>query len=71
MKSNGRRNVSFSIYDRHLEVVKRLAAQSQLTDSEIIRELIEAAANCEAVWEGPFLRLQRPKFKWESEGRYL
>ena len=71
MKQNGRRTLSVSVYDRHLEVVRRLATQAQLNESEIIRELIEAASNCSAEWEGPFLRLVKPKFLWEKEGRYL
>jgi len=70
-KQNGRLTVSVSMYQRHVDVIKRLATQAQLTESEIVRELIEVASNCSAEWEGPCLRLVKPKFLWEKEGRYL
>jgi len=72
-KQNGRRAVSHSLYDRHVEVQERLASESGLTDSEIIRALLELVSDCHAVWQGPFLKFERPKFRWgaKEEGRFL
>ena len=66
-----RKGVTVSLYARHIQVMDRLSKQSGLTPSEIVRELLEVASNCNAVFDGVFLRFQRPKFQWESQGRYL
>ena len=73
MKTNGRRPVTHSLTERHVEIEKRLAEEAGLTGSEIIRELLELASDCHAIWKGPFLKFERPKFRWgdKEEERFL
>jgi hypothetical protein len=73
MKNNGRRNPSYSLYDRDIAVIKRLASEAGLTDSEILRGIILAVSDCKATWSGPLLRFERPRFRWgdRGEGRFL
>jgi hypothetical protein len=73
MKSSGRCNQSFSLYTRHVDVLKRLAEQAGLTPSEILREIIEAVSDCHAAWSGCFLKFEKPNFRWgaDESGRYL
>ena len=66
-----RKGVTVSLYDRHIYAMRKLAKQAQVSDSEIIRELLELASNCDAIFDGVFLRFQRPKYQWEAQGRYL
>lgn len=73
MKANGRRNISHSLYDRHIAITRRLAKESGLSESEVIRELLETVSNCKAVWNGCFLKFERPRFQWgdDEATRYL
>jgi hypothetical protein len=73
MNGNGRQVLSASVKQQHKDAVKRLAQQAGITESELIREMIELVSDCTPVWQGLFLKFQRPKFRWgedESE-RYL
>jgi hypothetical protein len=69
MKLNGRRNISHSLYDRHIQINRRLAEESGLSESQIVRELLELVSNCHAVWNGCFLKFERPRFQWGEDER--
>ena len=66
-----RKSCSFSLYDRHIACLRKLSGQAQVSDSEIIRELLEVASSCTAIYDGIFLRFEKPRFRWEAEGRFL
>jgi hypothetical protein len=73
MDGNGRQILSASVKKQHKDVVKRVAEQAGITESELIRELIELVSNCKPIWSGPFLKFERPRFQWGADeaGRYL
>ena len=69
MERNGRQVLSVSVKHQHKDVAKRLAEQAGVTESEIIRELLELVSNCHAVWNGCFLKFERPRFQWGQDER--
>jgi hypothetical protein len=71
-KSNGRQVRSFSMYQHEVELLKRLAAQSGLNESEIIREVLSLISDCKITRdELGAIHFERPAFRQAAWGKYV
>jgi hypothetical protein len=59
-------NLSFTLKGRHHEIIKNLAMQANMNQSEILRLIIESVSDTHITWTGAIPRLERPRFRWSD-----